>query len=221
MKKVCICGTSRTLKQIPQNIPGLEYWILNDMYLIAKGFSRVFEIHPKDILDNCISSNGNMRISELAKLSVPVYMQEHFEDVPNSIKYPLDDIIQHFGRDVFQSTVDYMIALALYEGYEEIYIYGVDMSVGEEYEYQKPTASYWIGRAEGMGVKVFMPDNCDLLKTYYRYGYEDLAKDNFIIKAQAQIKELDRQSKEFNKNYYIAQGAKETWEFILRATQKG
>ena len=221
MKKVCVCGTSRTLKQIPKDISGLEYWILNDMYLLTNGYSRIFEMHQKSYLDSWITGRGNPHISELAQLKVPVYMQEHFEDVPTSIKYPLDEMINSFGRDIFQSTVDYMIALALFEDYKEIYLYGVDMSVGGEYESQKPTASYWLGRAEGMGVKIYLPDNCDLLKTYYRYGYEDEQRDSFTVKAEAQIKELDRQAKEFNKNYYIAQGAKETWEFMLRAVQRG
>lgn len=214
MKRVCIAGTSRTLKQVPRDIPDLEFWVVTNMYKITKGYNRIFQIHQNKDLDET-------DINELSNIQVPVYMQDHRSDIPTSVKYPFDEVVKWAGRKLFQSSIDYMIALALYEGYEEIYLYGVDMTFAEEYGYQKPSCQYWLGRAEGMGVKIFLPDNCDLLKTYYDYGYQDGERQDFVLKAEAQIKELTQQSAQFNKNYYIAQGAKETWEFILRAVQKG
>jgi hypothetical protein len=47
-----------------------------------------------------------------------------------------------------------MVALALYEGFEEIKLFGIDMSVGTEWGIEKPCMEYWIGRAEGMGVEL-------------------------------------------------------------------
>jgi hypothetical protein len=138
-----------------------------------------------------------------------------------SVKYPVEEIISEFGIDYFQSSVDFMLAMAIYEGYEEIYLYGVDMSVAGEYETQKPSGSFWLGVAKGRGINIFLPDNCDLLKSYFRYGYEDEKRETFIVKAKAQMKELDTQMETFNKNYYTCKGAKETWEFITQAIERG
>jgi len=68
--------------------------------------------------------------------------------------YPLGEIRDRFGTDYFCSSIDYMLALALLEGAKEIHLYGVDMSMTDEYAHQKPSAEYWIGYARGMGVTV-------------------------------------------------------------------
>ena len=217
MKRVCICGTSKTLKKTPRDITGLEYWILNDMYLITNKYDRLFQIHAREFLEKSADSTGTPSITALSNITVPIYMQDSHDDISNSVKYPKDEVIKYFGRELFQSSVDYMVALAIYEGYEEIYLYGVDMQVNEEYSYQKPSCSYWLGVAEGKGIKVYMPPECDLLKSYYSYGYDDIKRNALAIKAEESIKELEVQQKTFSKNHYIAMGAKDTWEYILRS----
>ena len=88
--------------------------------------------------------------------------------------YPLQAVIDRFGVDYFTSTVDYAIALALYEGFTEIEFYGINMVYESEYEYQKPGAEYWIGRAQGMGVNTIIHgEHSSILKTRdgLLYGY--------------------------------------------------
>ena len=68
--------------------------------------------------------------------------------------YPLQAVIERFGTDYFNSTVDYAIALALHEGHKEINLYGINMISHSEYAYQKPGVDFWCGVAIGMGVKV-------------------------------------------------------------------
>ena len=66
--------------------------------------------------------------------------------------YPLSYVMERFKTDYFSSTVDYAIALALFEGHREIDLYGVNMANTGEYAYQKPGADFWCGVAKGMGV---------------------------------------------------------------------
>jgi hypothetical protein len=66
--------------------------------------------------------------------------------------------------DYFNSSVGFMLALAIHEGAEEIAIYGVDMRADEEYGYQRPNCEYLIGLARGKGIKVHIPDVCPLCK---------------------------------------------------------
>lgn len=86
-----------------------------------------------------------------------IWMQEVDERVPNSKKYPLDEIVAILpGADLrwFTSTVSYMLALGLYLGYKEISIYGVELSSNTEYSYQLHNWQYWVGVAKGTGVRI-------------------------------------------------------------------
>ena len=74
--------------------------------------------------------------------------------------------------DYFTSTIAFMLALAIHEGFGTIDLYGIDLTVGEEYDYQKPCAEFWIGLAMGRGIQVGIPQASALLKTAWRYGWE-------------------------------------------------
>ena len=212
MKRLCILGTAQTLKEAPIN-EDYEFWALNDMYKVVpvERISRWFEIHKCDTVET-----KTQHIQVLSQLSIPIYMQEQHPEIPTSVKYPLETLIEHFGRRFFNSTIDYMIALAIYEGYQDISIYGVHMSYMEEYGEQRPSCLYWLGVAEGKGIKIHIPDDSDLLKSYWLYGYEDKKRKDLEVKGNARLKELERQAAEFQKNYYLSLGAKDTWEFILK-----
>lgn len=89
--------------------------------------------------------------------------------------YPLRDIVEYFGTDYFSNTVDYALALAIFEGFKEIDLYGVNMANGTEYAYQKPGVDFWCGMAMGKGVKVrVFGEHSTIMKTrdgkLYGYG---------------------------------------------------
>jgi len=70
----------------------------------------------------------------------------------------------------------------------ELHIYGVDMAQGTEYANQRPSCEYFLGLAAGMGVKIHVPPQSDLLKNTTLYGVED---DSFLrIKLDDREKEL-------------------------------
>ncbi len=66
-------------------------------------------------------------LKAIASLDCPVYMQQHWDIVPKSVPYPLQDILSSFGR-YFTNSVSYMIALAIKVGAKEIGCWGVDMA---------------------------------------------------------------------------------------------
>ncbi|MFA5340316.1 MAG: hypothetical protein WC332_00925 [Clostridia bacterium] len=68
--------------------------------------------------------------------------------------YPINEIIEYFETDYFSNTIDYAIALAIYKGFTEINLYGVNMTARSEYLWQKPSLEFWIGQALGRGIKV-------------------------------------------------------------------
>ena len=70
------------------------------------------------------------------------------------------------------SSIAYEIALAIYEGFSEIHLYGVDLNTESEYAWQKPGVEFLLGVAAGRGIRVVLPENCPLLKgTLYGRGF--------------------------------------------------
>lgn len=111
-----------------------------------------------------------------ARLAVKSRAKATREGVPyiDRDNYPLNQIIDFFGIDYFSNTVDYAIALSIYEKYDEIDIHGVTMEQGGEYAYQKPGVEFWIGQALGRGIKTkIFGDRSSILKTQdgLLYGY--------------------------------------------------
>lgn len=71
------------------------------------------------------------------------------------------------------SSIAYEIALAIYEKFDEIALYGIDLNTAEEYAWQKPGVEYLLGIAAGRGIKVVIPTNCPLLNgTLYGRGHK-------------------------------------------------
>jgi hypothetical protein len=106
----------------------------------------------------------------IVESKIPVYMQKTHTDIPCSMEYPIDDVISELG-DYFTNSISYMVALAIFLRYEEIYIHGVNMIHDSEYGHQKPSCEYYLGIARGRGLKVILPPESDLLKATTRYGY--------------------------------------------------
>src|SRR5512133_3445606 len=141
VKKVAICGFADTKMDAPFTDPTWEIWGLNDLHNSLPRYDRWFDIHVRSNIDedcNLMRNKGQtppetIGLSGLRKLNVPVYMQDRYEDVPNSIKFPLKEITEAFPFGQYMTnSISYMIALAIYEGYQEISVFGVDMAVGSE-----------------------------------------------------------------------------------------
>lgn len=89
------------------------------------------------------------------------------------------DVIDTTDEPYLSSSIAYEIALAIYEGFEEIHLYGVDLVTDAEYAWQKPGVEFLLGWAAGHGVKVALPVNCPLLKgTLYGRGYMSERSEN-------------------------------------------
>lgn len=92
-----------------------------------------------------------------------------------SIRYPLEQVQAKLPyarqRKVFSSSFDFLMGLALMEGYRRIECYGFEMGSDTEYRYQREGAAYWIGQCDARGVELVLPENTALLRNRM-YGYE-------------------------------------------------
>lgn len=150
--KVAVIGLAQsTHDDAPWSDPSWEKWGLPWDYNWSM-LDRFFEMHDIRLIEG---KHAKLPKDYALRLSCkPCYMQEEY--YVGVRKYPLEGY--------FNSSISYMMALAIHEGAEEIGIWGVDMADNEEYVYQKANMEYWIGRAEGAGIKVYIPEKSSLCK---------------------------------------------------------
>ena len=108
-------------------------------------------------------------IAELSKTKEIVSL--HPLGKTKTTPYPLDRVKRKFGTDYFSNTVAYMIAYALYQGYEDIKLYGCDTNKPKAYAQEKDGVEYWIGYARGQGTKVWIAPGGTLCKTVTGHPY--------------------------------------------------
>ena len=212
--KVAIVGFAPSWKEAPFDAPPeeCEIWMLNEMYKLkdeVKNFhaDKWFEIHDRNSPSKAMPEHQHF----LKNCPCPVFMWKHFDDIPSSVKFPLNEIIEFFeekgfqGSRYFTNSISLMVAFAIYEGFKEISVFGVDMATNSEYQAQRPSVEYWIALAEGMGIKVYIPPTSDILKCTQIYGFESNNKNRAWMKAQ--VKEMSKRSQQYAQQERQAQEA--------------
>jgi hypothetical protein len=90
------------------------------------------------------------------------------------------------------------------------------MATSGEYAYQRPSCEYFIGYCEGMGIKFYLPDESDLLKTPFLYGFEDEKQDFMRKKLLAKKAEYEKKKAEFKMQIDQATAALNTYDGALQ-----
>lgn len=86
-----------------------------------------------------------------------VITSKAYPEFPTSEDFPIESVAHYFGLPLgiaMYSTVDYMIALAIYEGATQIDLYGVDMTSKTAPTEMLLGTALWIGAAQARGVFV-------------------------------------------------------------------
>lgn len=202
--KIAVLGSApSSITLAPYGDPSWEIWGCSPglyKYVSRNGLriSRWMEIHHFIPPANEFSPEYIAWMGSLAP--APVYMIEAQPCIPNSVAYPLDQMLTRFGPYFFTSSVAYMLALALAEietaragraGPEQdvIGLWGIDMAATEEYGLQRPACHHYIDMAERqMGIKVTVPPQSDLLWPPPLYGFHEA--DPRAVKLYTRMNEL-------------------------------
>jgi hypothetical protein len=192
-RKIALCGShSGSLTDAPWTDPSWEWWgHASSRAWYSRPMDRYFDLHPR----SCWSRGGKKTAAYprwLAANTVPILMQDRYPEVPASVKYPKGRILLEFAdaRAYFTNHVAWMIALALTEGVTTIGLFGVNYGTEGEYQTQRGSAEYWLGRAAGKGVRIVLPEQCTLLREpALLYGYESHDVETGQIKAAYKRKE--------------------------------
>jgi hypothetical protein len=186
--KVIILGYSPySLESVPWENEDFEFWGMNDLYLQIPKADRWFEIHVKEYSES--TPRNKQHINWLRNTKVPIMMTKKFEDIKNSVKYPLYEALTMFPYgDYLTNSCSFMLALAIMMGFKEIRIHGIDMASDNlldcEYGFQRPSCEYWLGIAAGLGIQIVLPPKADMLKKPYLYGYEEDSEKRIKIEAR-------------------------------------
>jgi hypothetical protein len=184
--KVAITGAAKSMSSLPWNDPAWEIWGLNNFWNSMRDTEgrlradRWFEIHPPS---PPIQNEHDM--SWLRSCPVPIYTTEPFPENRNAVVFPVQRIGDKY-RNYFSCTFAYQIALAIDEGFKEIAVHGLELAFGTQREctVERACVNYWLGLAEGKGMKVTIPQDDFVLSHWARYGF-DYHEEAEVVKTYA------------------------------------
>lgn len=173
-KKVAILGTSRSYAEAPFDDPDYEIWTLNEFDDVPR-YDRMFELHPMEV----------QSAKELAWLfkdkDKPIYVLEETPLVSAGVVYPKDEILkQPWAIEFFSCTFAYEIALAIYEGFTTIGLWGMNIESGSPRErtIESMNILWWLGVAKGRGIEVIWDEHP--MCNRYLYGYEYTKEKDYV-----------------------------------------
>ncbi len=211
MKKLAIVGTHPATRALaPFDNSEYEIWVFNEApqdVSWCKRWDVAFQMHKPEWYmrtDNYSNPEHWPWLQELHN-GKAIYMQEIDDLVPASRPYPLADIIRDTPgghRRIFGSSPAQALALALHLGYKEIGVWGVELSSNTEYGRQLPSWMYWVGVADGMGVKLEINSGQDHFKPnlYGWVGEVQLGKEYFDARVKLLEGVMDTAKKDMVKH---------------------
>ena len=181
---LCIIGTASSVAETPFGDETVEIWGVSTLANKWPGIERldqVFELHPERWWKqpNCLDY--------LSELKIPVWMQDHYDEIPESRKYPREEIKEMFYLDCMgpnlyvTNSITWMILKAIYDGYTDISLYGIHMAHETEYAYQRSSCSWALGIIhgyilQGLPYKLYIAGPSEVLKAEYEYGFDEPTK---------------------------------------------
>lgn len=225
-RKIAIVGKAPSSKDLaPYKDKSWEIWGLGDLWRSIPRWDRWFELHDFEAGKQRWPADHVAFLKGCRNL----WVAHPHAELPQATLYPKADVCKRFFP-YFTNSISWMIALALHEGLTKgdcLGLWGVDMAQSDpatgangEYEHQRPSCEFFVGLAAGLGVKVFVPEQSDLLKTPRLYGFETHTGDAYL-KLRAREQELKKRMQEAEakkdaatQEYLILHGALEDIKYM-------
>jgi hypothetical protein len=184
MNRLAIVGMDQPgFDQAPWEDPRYDCWTLNsawrlfpeDLHWHPVRLRAWFELHSRRYLSQ-EWGRRHTHFKALAVLTVPVYVQrvKDWPELRYGRTFPRGSLRRAFPRgDYHASSLDWMFAYGIWLGYRDIRLYGVDFGPTDTGEPLSARAclEYWVGVAEGRGVRVTLQEPTGLF-WIYNYGRE-------------------------------------------------
>ena len=161
LRSLAIVGSHPdTRENAPFDDPNFEIWLYNEAPMKPEIYSRwdaALQIHLPEVYSathNWVNEDYWNWLQLDHGPDKHIFMHDVDHRVPNSVKYPLDEILAMHKRKYLRSSPAMALALAIYLGYDHVALYGNELSSNTEYAYQAPNYAYWVGFADGRGVRL-------------------------------------------------------------------
>lgn len=222
---LAILGTAQTMPAAPFDNPEFEIWAVGQCTTFP-AFQRgdvVFELHTRDYWDD------PPVIERLNKWTGRMFMQDHYDEVPKSERFPIETIMQY--RKYHTTSISYMLAAA-YHSFKttgkpfHVGLFGIHMEdIREEYAEQRPCCEYWLARMEEAGMDVFISGG-SILAAPFMYGYENYNPLCYRLRKRLDglnvgVQQLAAQEDQIVRQKHEQIGAAKEDEFLLRLAQRG
>lgn len=175
LEQVVILGMGLTAKDYtqfaykysPWDEEGTEVWTLNAG---AWTFHHdlAWNMHDLEELDRI---EKRQFVKRYQKLRTPLVTVRHIPELPNSLEFPIAQVIEQFDDSYFANGVSYMIVGALLCGVKRIQLWGCDYSYPgkDAYEAGRANVEYWLGVAKHkFRVEIGIPNSSQLMDMCYR-----------------------------------------------------
>lgn len=216
-RKIGLVGFTISYQDAPWGDPEWDIFPCNNLHTqigeeLTKQATGWFNLHDLAQLEDETAGPGvydPAHAKFLREAHCPVFVLDPKPGWPTAVKFPRQEILEWWaergvaGKRYFTNSVSWMIAYAIVrlvttgDGTGEIGLWGIDMAQGSEYASQRPSCEYWLGLAEGMGLKVTVARRADLLRCAFLYGDDEYSED-FVIKMRSRTAELESRLNDMN-----------------------
>lgn len=168
-KTVAIVGRAKETRALaPFGDTSKDIWAFN--YYAYSGCPRVtgvFEMHP-DALHCDRYDEGYLKwLGEEHDFPIWTHpMLNQWEGIPAAQRFPIEAITERFEhgiwrgdeevKDFYTSSPAFALALAMYQDYQRIEVYGIEMNPLTPYAQQANCWYFWMGKASALGYEIFI-----------------------------------------------------------------
>lgn len=197
MKELIILGNGPSRTKCDYHC---ETWGVNGGYAFAKRLDKLFMM---DSLEGEVLQQ-EYDVQKLVAFDGTLVLTDYYHVFDGlNLKYeifPMKECLKKFDTRFYCNTIAYMLAYALLytkseqgpdelmpkvvEGYNKIWMYGIDMMSNTTYVQEKGGVEYWMGIALGMGVEVIIPKESAVGKTWdgKMYGFYGIQEEGVLDK---------------------------------------
>lgn len=195
MKKLAIVGSGTETRHLaPWDDTSFDIWVFNEAANSewCKRWDACFQMHKPEIYTGHNTKDPTHFEWLQKEHGKRIFMQGIDYRIPDSVVFPQIEASLLIGMDYFTSTFAYMCAQAVLEKYEQVDVYGVEMSYSE-YQYQAEGFRFWIGYLMGAGITVNLHSGRKLFDAPL-YGYDGnfaFGADHFETRALELARDWD------------------------------
>jgi len=156
-RTLAIVGSHPATRELaPYDDPEIDILLFNEAAQKPEVYRRwdmLLQIHAPEVYrspENWVNAEHWRWLQQ--EHGKPIWMQEVDPEVPDSVRYPLEEILAMVPYRYLRSSPAMALALAIWMGYETVELYGSELTSNTEYSYQACNYAFWIGFAHGRGI---------------------------------------------------------------------